>query len=348
MTNAEVMVSTDRSQAEPSRIEIPDWSPFIAVWFTIVNTMVLPGNFLTIVAYFKFKTLNTGINILICNQSIMDFLTGLAGHVFIYFNFTSEGVKIISENKHACLLVLGILNFSLLSSVINITALSLERLVAVCFPFASTSPRKKPSILLGVILTWFIITLSCTLPSLGWNLWSQNKRCAAHSVYSPTFVIFFAVTPISGCLIITAVINLIILFTVRKKHTKVQNVQIAGKKSTEPACNKNSSSAKANNSVQRSTNNLPLSVKPKRHQKITLMLLIVVGVFYLCWMPLMMYAIVFLVSPLYFKHDEMIISFEFSKGLIVLNGFFNPFIYATRNKAFRLAFKRLLHINNHH
>lgn len=344
-TNEEYAISTASMPAQALHIDIPMWYKFMAAWLLVVCIIIIPGNLLTIVAYFRFKALHTGANMLICNQSIMDFLTGVGSPVYVYLSFTSAGLKTLKHSKYTCLLVLWILSFPFISSVINILAISIERLVAVCFPFANIRFRKKQIVLLSIIVAWSVLILSLSLPIMGWNQWSQGSQCALYIVYTPTYVTYFIMVPIFGSLGITAIINLIILIFLRRRHTRVTDIQTAVNLTEQPSGTQPVNSTHTSNTSTAVTNN-PHEMKMRFNRKVTRMLLIVVGVFYLCWIPYTVCTITFLVSPFHFRHIEMVIVHEFSKGLMALNGFLNPFIYATRNKAFGNAFKKLLSIKN--
>ena len=95
----------------------------------------LPGNVLVVIAFIKKPSLRTPTNTFILNQSVADLLSALTAVIFVVMNYTYAGLSYILQSKAACLTSLWLVMFSLSASLINIFALSLERFVAVFFPY---------------------------------------------------------------------------------------------------------------------------------------------------------------------------------------------------------------------
>jgi arginine exporter protein ArgO len=76
------------------------------------------------------------------------------------------------------------------------------------------------------------------------------------------------------------------------------------------------------------------------HNKVAKMLLMVVGLFFLTWMPHL--ATNTLYSLTQDPSDQFVILHDYCQMLLGVNSFLNPLIYANQNKLFRAAFARLL------
>lgn len=319
---------------------LQDWYIFISIGMCLIAGLGLPGNLLTIVAFIKFRALHTSTNYLIVSQSVADALSSAVVPGFVFFNYSQHGIKLASSLKYACLLTQWLVAFSLLSSVINILALSLERMVAVISPFANINPRKKQIIQVSTGITWSTILLICSIPTFGWNRWSPEMRCASYVVYYPVYMMYFLLAPVFGSLIITAVVNTIIAISVWRKAARVRPSGVTTTQNSNPGGGQGGSGSVSSTAVTTSISTMPH--RPKLNLKLTIMLLTVVGVFYLCWMPYLICTIINLVSPAQYRHRPILVLHEVSKALLALNGAINPIIYANQNKAFRSAFKQLI------
>ena len=136
MTDLTTAVSEfDSIEPIPPTINYKDWYLGVFFWVYLAIIAGIPSNILVLVAYIKFPSLDTPTNLLICNQSVADLLFCLTTMMFVWFNYTVMGLKYASYHKYACLIMLFTVAVSLWSSVINLLALSVERFLAIAFPY---------------------------------------------------------------------------------------------------------------------------------------------------------------------------------------------------------------------
>ncbi|ELU15969.1 hypothetical protein CAPTEDRAFT_75714, partial [Capitella teleta] len=279
-----------------------------------VAMCVVSGNLLTIIAFFKFKTLQDATNCLICNQSFADVMQITVTWVYAYCTYIPSGKAFISVNKYPCLIYLWASSTTLISSFVNIMAISIERLIAITLPFINRNPHKKKAILLWIIAVWVGIILFTSLPTLGVNNWRSERACNVYFVYTETFLMYCTFIPMFVILALTALLNIIIGISVLRRRLRRAKVGPGGQELTQ--------------------------AKKSANLKITLMLLMVVSAFYVCWMPYLSITCYSLFNPLlYAAKPNLAIVHEFSKVLMMVNGALNPFIYANRNPQFKKAFK---------
>ncbi|ELU14113.1 hypothetical protein CAPTEDRAFT_189844 [Capitella teleta] len=79
------------------------WYQGVLACDLVILAAGIPGNLLTILAYFKYKQLQSPTNLLICSQSIGDLFTCLTGPIFAVLNYTEVGQALASSNKYLCL-----------------------------------------------------------------------------------------------------------------------------------------------------------------------------------------------------------------------------------------------------
>ena len=327
----EIQGATDPSINE--EFKLYPWIKVIIASAVLVTTVSFVGNLLVITAFIKYKNLQDATNCLICNQSLADILACIMTILNLVFSFTPSGRNYVSSYKTACLCYLCLTCVAFVGSFFNILSISTERLVAITKPLFSLNPRKKTFIKIWIAGAWLGIFLYACIPSMELHKWEPGVRCLVYWVYNKVYGMYTAVIPMYVILTITAFLNLVIGFLALKiRRSKVGSVAIKGSttsyaKSQQPA-------------VETPSNN-----GAKHSRKVTLMLLAVVGVFYVAWLPYLGLTLMSLIYPLqYASNKYLLIAHEFAKILMMTNGAFNPFIYANRNPPFNKAFRRILGI----
>ena len=297
------------------------WNIAIILLDYLFIVVAIFGNTLTIMAYVKFPSLHNPTSLLICNQSIADAVACMTGQVFIWFNYTSWGLEVGRTNKYACLVSMWGILLSLSLSLFNLLALSAERLLCIAFSYqyyrwvTDTSVR----VLIGVL--WVVILSTSSFPLLGWNTWKPGNTCLAVEAYSMTYYMYMFLVPSLLALVLITVCNVAIcVIAFSKRQVTPQPV-----------------------TVVQST---PGSLSTGKQYKITKMLLLVVGVFYISWMPHLIMNSIISAPPASWRmrgtpHWVSVVP-EFAKGLLGVNAAANPLIYAWKNSQFRTAFGRIL------
>ncbi|ELU00858.1 hypothetical protein CAPTEDRAFT_194432 [Capitella teleta] len=160
-----------------------------------------------------------------------------------------------------------------------------------------------------------------SLPLFGLNNWQPDQVCSAITVLPKVYFINVFLLSSFIIVILVGVLNLVICAVAinkRKIHpsgTETQQLQM------------------------------------KSQYKLTKMLLVVVGVFYTCWMPYIILNMIALLGtktvlggaiPRWF-----IMLLESSKLLVVINGSLNPIIYSWKLREFRKAFWKTVGLPTH-
>ncbi|ELU01804.1 hypothetical protein CAPTEDRAFT_120704 [Capitella teleta] len=293
----------------------------------IVVLVGIPGNLITILAYFKYDQLHSPTNLLICSQSIGDLFTCLTGPIFVVLNYTEIGQALASSNKYLCLAGLGMVLTSLQSSIINIMALGTERFIAVYFSLNYYNWVTDRNVKIAVVAIWtVVISINC-LPVFGWNVWQPGTPCMSVNVYPQIFFQVLFIIPSMGCLLVCALGNSAIAFMAIRRQRAIAAAVMAP--------NSNQSTEEAN-------------IKSGNEFKVTKMLLLVVGCFYASWLPWITLNSIFFSLPSSWKKNGVpkgvLVAYEYSKTVLAANTLFNPFIYGWRNKLFRDAYYKLLGI----
>ncbi|XP_073949025.1 neuropeptides capa receptor-like [Choristoneura fumiferana] len=176
----------------------------------IIFTLSLIGNLLTCLVIYYDKSMHTTPNYYMFNLAISDFLVTLS--------IILQGVEqqiIIHENEYSNLVcvIQSFFLFSLWNSnMLMMTALAIERFVAVCHPFRLNSTRVGPKVVKKIIVMWLIAIAESALGMFSVGL-----------IKTPKYVLCFVIpTPkariVNGVLaIVTFVVPLTIMILAYSK-----------------------------------------------------------------------------------------------------------------------------------
>ncbi|ELU12501.1 hypothetical protein CAPTEDRAFT_214828 [Capitella teleta] len=201
------------SLASAERAPYYSWYTGVMICGLVVLMAGIPGNLLTILAYFKYDQLHGPTNLLICSQSIGDLFTCLTGPIFAVLNYTVDGQALASSHKYLCLAGLGMVLAALQSSIFHILALGIERFIAVYFSLYYYNWVTDRNVKIAVVAIWtVVISINC-LPIFGWTTWKPGVPCMTVNVYPQIFFQVLFIIPSMGCLLVCALGNFAIALT---------------------------------------------------------------------------------------------------------------------------------------
>lgn len=287
---------------------------YLSTAFITECIIVLPtvfGNFLLIYCITRYRALHTRSYILIANLAVSDLMFGL---IFLPFDMLSVAVKEIRENKTACLLRNALMFDFIGASTFILLIISIERFIAVTYPLWHLKLSKK--MVFGAIgMAWTLSTVLSILPLLGWNSWNYSKKCkdkwhdSLTNGYKTLIVVIYVTTIfICICLFIKVVVT-----TFAFLNNQMNN---------------------SGNILRYSTRTVRTSVEK------TKLLILVLGVFVLCWGP---YCVVVILNTFIISENQQTLLAEMYCGLLAFcNSALNWIIYGLKNRNIRQAFKRTL------
>jgi histamine receptor H2 len=216
----------------------------------------------------------------------------------LYILFFSFGNQLFHK-------VVGTIGYlSVLASVTNMFAVTVDRFLAIRHPFKYLSfATKKRAIL--VILTGWSVSVLMTVVCVG--IMKKNEKNFLFSGY--TFL----------SLVVTINIYIYLLIVAKREHNKVVTLSIG------------------NDSIHGNQN---LQSGQKRELKACRTIAIVVGGFIICWTPFLVFITL---SPLRnVNRSRSMMMYYIFKSFAFCNSAINPCIYCARNSRYREAFKKLL------
>lgn len=303
------------------------WYPIKVSIDIIVMIASIPLNALTVIAYIKFPELRNPTNFLICTQSAGDLFTTFTAPYALMLGYTRFGLNTIGKMKYPCLCGLSISLMALLNSFINMLVLSVERFIAVYFPFKYFIWVTDQSVKIVIAVVCSIVFIINILPLFGWNEWKQSMNCFTSLVYSKIFFQYLFLIPCVIILLMTALVNIAISVLALRKRNSITPME---------------------NSAEGGNSKSTTPFRQTTQYKVTKMLLMVVGFFYLSLLPYLVINTLYFAQPkswkLYGLPKWFPLASDFTKSLLLLNALANSVIYAFQNRQFRNAYFKILGI----
>ncbi|ELT90675.1 hypothetical protein CAPTEDRAFT_189693 [Capitella teleta] len=280
----------------------------------IFGVLGVVTNLLLLLSYYKHPELQSPTSLLLVSQSIADFMTCGLATFYLFLSHVEVGRQLTSDYKYLCIITLCLIILTVWASLFTLLSLSLDRMVNIRFPFYYTRLVTEPLVKRFIVALWVVMVSTLSFPLFGLNNWKPDQVCSTFTVLPKAYFVNFLLLSSLIVIILVGVLNLVICAVAISKR----KVHPSG------------------NEVQQS--------QSKSQYKLTKMLLVVVGVFYACWMPYTILNMIVLLGrntllggiiPGWFVK-----LLEASKVLLITNGAVNPLIYAWKVREFRRAFRK--------
>lgn len=288
---------------------------FSTIFLVTEGLMIIPtilGNLLLIICIKRYKSLQIWSNILIANLAVSDFLLGL---IFIPYDIALKHVRAMNENAFACLLRNALLLQFVGASIFNLLLLSLERYAALALPLWHFKLSRK-WLICSIAASWIMSTVIAALPLAGWNIANAtNRECTSRFndnlpiSYQTLFMsVFLTSIVVSFILFIKVVIiSFKVLRSYKDKMTDILRIS-------------------------------PRQLKSSIEK--TKLLILVLGMFVLCWLP---YGVIVILQMFILRDNKTMLEAKaYSSLLAFLNSAINWIIYGLKNRNIRKAFKKIL------
>ena len=292
---------------EPSKMEV---TTYIVIWHTVFIVGMIPiilGNSLIIVSMVRYEKLQSSMNIFVGNLAVADLMVGAVliplSLIGDYFGFKNE--------KYFCLTKLAIFNTSLGCSCYNLLLISIERYISITRPLHKHKYLTTRKIVFMITFGWIFNGINSFLPVSGWNAYTNSTiECFSDLVWDKGYKLYT-----NWLFLVINVVNIILYGTVMRVALKRTKSTKLGK-------------------------HLNVHTRAKRDLRHLKTMIIVFGLFAICWAPYLAAAVVVTF------HETSTTQFIRRCTLIAgfLNSAVNWIVYGYRNKDFRFAFVKILHL----
>ncbi|XP_014066747.2 somatostatin receptor type 1-like [Salmo salar] len=278
----------------------------ISFIYSVVCLVGLCGNSMVIYVIFRYAKMKTATNIYILNLAIADELLMLS----VPFLVTSSLLHHWPFGSLLCRLVLSVDAINMFTSIYCLTVLSIDRYIAVVHPIKASRYR-RPTIakivnfgvwMFSILVILPIIIFSTTVPNLDGSLACNIQMPEPVNQWMAVFVIYAFLMGFLFPVIAICMCYILIIAKMRVVAMKAGWQQ-----------------------------------RKKSERKITLMVLMVVTVFVICWMP---FHIVQLVNVFVEHHNATFMQLAVILGYA--NSCANPILYGFLSDNFKRSFQRIL------
>ncbi|XP_028303118.1 neuromedin-U receptor 2 [Gouania willdenowi] len=326
--------NTDNQLYELNLFEIlgPKRSPFslpITAVYLLIFFAGLSGNLLTCAVIAKHKKMHNPTNFYLVSLAMSDLLVLMFGMPLEIYELWENYPFPFGEG--GCYFKTFLFETICFASILNVTALSVERYIAVVHPlktrYLSTNQHAK-----RVITMVWVVSMTCAIPNTSLHgifyLPNRRKESAICTVLKPLWIYNMVMQITTVCFYFVPMTIISMLYLVMGLHLGREKRQ----------CNKNL----GNNCC--SNTGMKVSLENGRRRQVIKMLSLVVAVFGLCWAPFHIHRILW--SSITQWTDLMHNVYQYvhivSGVFFYLSSAVNPIIYSLLSTRFRECFRELV------
>ena len=290
------------------------YTTYIILSFLIVP-LIVTGNSLVLVAIAKFEQLKTLPNIFVASMASSDLLVGLLT-IPVYVGLLYINPE-LSHSRWPCTWGFVSVVFPVSVSLLSLLAVSADRYIYIMKPLHYSEMMTTRKALIIIMFIWIYSLILSLLPAMGWTKWNNStKICKLSEVFPFAYSLFMVLQ----LLVILLAVAILYFKIIREAHRQCRRIFVQTSASTNKTINKDSSGI-----------------------RLAKMFLLVIGLFYIWWMPyfLLTGARLMITPP---EPIQLSIASQTTMFMAFCNSFMNPFVYAAKNTQFRNAFKVLLKI----
>lgn len=300
---------------EESASKLPITAVVTILSFLSFGTVI--GNSLVFTAILINPALHSVTYLSVFSLAIADFLAGIIA-------MPSYILKKFSLGESADVIICNVFRFSYFltgyASILSLSVISVERLVAVKTPLRYTTVVTHKRVIMGLTLAWLDAMIISSLPFVPWDPNSPYKECN----YEPTrwWSIMVIISNVILPFLLIATCYTYMYLTARSHVKKILSNR---------------------NSVENDKARKPRSQSNERRASTTI--LIVIGVFVASWFPSCFYYFLQKTCPQCFSdsfRSKQSIFNALVKILTFTSSFANPIIYCWRSRHFKNAFYSIL------
>lgn len=338
-----------------------------ATFVTIVLVLTIVGNSLVCFSVYYFPRLRRPTNFLIVSLTVSDLLVGSLSLPFRIAQTVNHESWPSSLGRAGCQYWIWIDMLCCGASILNLTGISFDRLLAVKWPLTYRENMTPKRAALVILFVWLYALLFACLSFVKWGGKETIDIAPQCSIKAKIYITILACAAFFFPLAVL-IFNYTLVLKIAIQHARaVQKDRDAiavnflpeqdnANEETSGIASSPGSSTRAISIGKRSCE--PLNEqKPRRSSglhimkqlKATKTLAIVVGVFILSWFPFFVIYVTFQYCPECFDieripaHVKTALIVVFINVLPVSNSAANPIIYTCFNKEFRTAFVRVLY-----
>ncbi|XP_078120489.1 neuromedin-U receptor 1-like [Sander vitreus] len=312
----------------------PEFLPVCVTYLTIFMLGVL-GNSLTCIVILRHRVMQTRTNYYLLSLAASDLLVLLLGMPLELYEMWQNYPYLLGEG--GCYFRTFLFETVCFASILNVTALSVERYVAVVHPLKVKDMTTRAHVKRVILMLW-VVSMLCALPNTSLHgilvlppkFGRQFPRSAMCHVIKPPWMynLVILISTLAFFLLPMLIISILYLLIGLRLHRERMTV-------VETGCSFGPESLSRSHEQKRS----------KRNLQVTKMLCVLVVVFGLCWAPFhvdrLMWSYISEEHHQVFKHVHII-----SGVFFYLSSAVNPVLYNLMSTRFREMFSHFACYSN--
>ena len=327
---------TDEMWSNSDRIKYNEFrdqlSPALKILYTLISILIITGNTLVLLATWRDRSLHQPNKYFVACLAVADLLVGILIGPAMVYGLSVDYKSLRDMSIHLCRFMVWIDSLAIAASILTLTFISFDRYLKISKPLQYRSRMTTSKSFKIIFIIWLIssafATYSATPDSGAYGILLDSLQCRAdNNTPSKTVALRIFLCSILFLLVTITLIMYACIFVVAHKRQKMlRNGELS-----------ETSSGQNQRSVLR------------QDLKIVRMLLIVAGVFCLCWLPCTIWHLLTEYYPNFIDSNNRSLSYRYRmitfESLVYLlalfNSLCNPIIYACLDQTYRKAFKRL-------
>ncbi|OWF48959.1 probable G-protein coupled receptor No18 [Mizuhopecten yessoensis] len=204
----------------------------------ILSSAIICTNTTILVVFFRNRSLRTCSNVPIMSLAISDFLTGVAFTYSSIWNLVllSSGYEFdiqktlayirMRTNYFLCLTLdgTGLLFTCLMSSVLTLGVIAVERHIGIFYPFKYSQWITTRRMVRVIVTVWVVSLIVGILPLCGWNKWTD--KCQLTEVMDYSYIVLWtSICFLSGVIMLYIYMRIFILS--RRHSRQIAAVQVS-------------------------------------------------------------------------------------------------------------------------
>ena len=157
------------TESDATSNELDPRTYYIVTYNVILTIPIVVGNILIILVFGLYPLPDQRHSyIFIINMAVSDLIVGLAlpCNAALYLD------DYLRYDKYACFFISAVIAGALGQSVFSLTAISLDRFIAIFFPLKYAFYVTRTRVIMLLIISWSLLVLMCASPFVGkydWN-----------------------------------------------------------------------------------------------------------------------------------------------------------------------------------
>ena len=295
------------------------------------------GNALVILAVYKFNNLQTFTNTFVVSLAVTDLCTGAIATPFLFALEATIPTMNTTDTKYkvwdiSCRIGQTVGFAGICGNALNLLAISIERFIFISFPLQYALIVTKQRATIAIVVIWSV-TIFPTAVSFAFSpQLKKGMKCIAIDMLPPPILFYFCMPSFFLCAAAMVCLYLKIWIIARKQAKQINDISLYNDLQSVATELKN-------------PKKLAIAIKKnkeKSQMKVTKTMALVVGVYFLTWLPMIIFANIVQAFELNVKTGIYSWLIDVTYIIWMSNTWLNPLIYSYRFTLFKQAFLKII------